>query len=644
MLSRLGTVKGKTKKSKQGVVLVTILFILAIALIFIMSALMLTTATRTRLYTRAEDNQARLTVTSAAESFYQALYMQEITDGQLQKLGGSKIRLVADGVPGMSAADPNNMTWAYITKETDNTIIINFETTIADQTECIQMVLDYTTPPASANNFAHMLNVSNGGNINHLAIGMQVGTAGSQSAWTRKDSSDNTLVFRGQDTNMYTDKGNNYYYSDVISTGSFSPINSQFYGDVVFWGENASFELSVTSGTPIGMNNNSVYFINNKNSITNNYEVVSATNDANGKNEWIKPGSTTDAKGTIVFYSETEKTVYFGIDQNNGQSENLTYIASGVTYSGNGAPGATGTKPKVGTMDGATLDEVNKYKNKNYLETIVKNGHDLLTGSGISAEYSWAKTSDTVPTVDANHSLGTNDLKGNTEKSLPAGTYVLSGVMGSDGSEPVIKLDVSSESYIFYVKSSFMIRGGYFLIEGAGPGSGNVYFILCQGANMVISTGNDDVADATNGSTLAGIVSANCYKSTPAAEGKSAYDYYRNYSNIDDSTVPHAYIYGMGLGGATYQLQFDSNQNAVCTALIGLYPDTATSKDDSPLRVWQDATCTFYGRITCASVSVNGSSTITVPYCPDPANESASKTPTEKYTDYKIYDFQYYTK
>ncbi len=71
MLKRF-TKSGK-KQNKSGVILVTILFILAVAFILIGSALIMTAKTRNRLYTFAEGGQARITCTAAAQLFENAL-------------------------------------------------------------------------------------------------------------------------------------------------------------------------------------------------------------------------------------------------------------------------------------------------------------------------------------------------------------------------------------------------------------------------------------------------------------------------------------------------------------------------------------------------------------------------------------------
>nr|HPJ82106.1 hypothetical protein [Saccharofermentans sp.] len=60
------------RKNKQGSMLILVLIIMVVGLILFTSAMMITTETRTRYYQNAKANQARLTVTSVAEAFYQA--------------------------------------------------------------------------------------------------------------------------------------------------------------------------------------------------------------------------------------------------------------------------------------------------------------------------------------------------------------------------------------------------------------------------------------------------------------------------------------------------------------------------------------------------------------------------------------------
>lgn len=625
MLERLKEINGKTKKSKQGVVLVTILFILAIALIFIASALMLTTATRTRLYTRAEDNQARLTVTSAAESFYQALYMQEITDAQLLGLGGSSIRLVNEAVPGMSASDDTNCTFAYFTKNADNTMVIDFKTRIGDQVECIKMVLDYNEPKGPAHNFAHMLNVSKGGVLNRIGIGMTTGSMGTgtdewrySAAWSRYNSDDNSLIFRGSTEPIGSTQEQNYFYSNVIATGPYSPIDSNFFGDLVFWGSTASYELSNVKGSPIQLKGGSVYFSGNTASITNNFKAAVPGNYANC-GEWFK------GDGNVVFYDEAAQTITFEKDQNHANnSATLKFNTSSNTTLAGAAP----TNKTAIASGNAYYDKAAKYKNKDYTEAVVgSSNNDLMTYAGIADEYKWAKN---VGSIKNTTSLANNAILKNGGP-LKTGDYTISGTMNT--STP-ITLDLSSGSYIFYITGPFTIEAGYFEIINAAGSENNVYFIICTGETFTIGHNNSD--------KLCGIISTNCYKDKPTEGGE--YAYYRSYGNIDPTSCPHAFIYSMGTGGTSMsQLRFDSNKHAVCNAYVGLYPSASNKADDGTLHLKGGGSCMFYGRVTCAGVDCEGGAILSLPYCPQPGSDRNSTKPQEKYSDFKIFDYQYYT-
>ncbi|MBQ1740003.1 MAG: hypothetical protein II108_07180, partial [Clostridiales bacterium] len=76
----------KKQGSKQGIILLTVVFILAMAIIFISACMLMTRATRDRMYWKAEQSQARLTVTSAAEAFYQALEVGDFKQSALETL------------------------------------------------------------------------------------------------------------------------------------------------------------------------------------------------------------------------------------------------------------------------------------------------------------------------------------------------------------------------------------------------------------------------------------------------------------------------------------------------------------------------------------------------------------------------------
>ena len=107
------------KSNKNGSMLIVVLMIMAVGLILITSAMMITGSTRQRYFDSSKSNQARLTVTSVAEAFYQAVYLQEITDEQLEALanGNAVLDFSVNGtsVPGASGAVDNMTTASFST-------------------------------------------------------------------------------------------------------------------------------------------------------------------------------------------------------------------------------------------------------------------------------------------------------------------------------------------------------------------------------------------------------------------------------------------------------------------------------------------------------------------------------------------------
>lgn len=138
----------KKQGSKQGVILLTVVFILAMAIIFIAACMVMTQATRNRLYWKAEQSQARLTVTSAAEAFYQALLVGDFKESALTKLAEQQatgIYITAQDssgryLPGMSLDSQNCTTLSLKRKDAQNSEIYAYlSTTIAGETEKVKI-------------------------------------------------------------------------------------------------------------------------------------------------------------------------------------------------------------------------------------------------------------------------------------------------------------------------------------------------------------------------------------------------------------------------------------------------------------------------------------------------------------------------
>ena len=267
MIKRLG----KTKKSKQGAILIVVVLILALAMIFIASALMLTQATRTRLYENAMSSQARLTVTAASEVFLEALEMQELTDLQLEDYikespagpheDSDKIKMLIDGVPGMSEADDNcTLLDLYCPEPTGDfrkdIVYADFTTTIGVQTENIRIVL---TPNKGVSTygmrFKNQIDIGGSTDTTNMHFTQGVGMTSDDIG----SPTDNVILIRGD---KHDTAGNQVYYSDIVYAGGgnsrFGVDTDHYYGRLIFL-QGSSFDPGVSS--VISHVHNDVYFL-----------------------------------------------------------------------------------------------------------------------------------------------------------------------------------------------------------------------------------------------------------------------------------------------------------------------------------------------------------------------------------------------
>ena len=274
----------KSKKSKKGAILVIVVLILALAMIFIASAMMLTQATRRRLYSRTMQSQARLTVTAASEVFLEALKTQEITDKQIddilavhssrESVETNKAKMLVDGVPGMSS-DPDNCTYIDIYKDdsyaTNKKIRIDFTTVIGNDRENIQIIMqDRKISPTYGGRFSNQIEI--GGNVANeelrftYGVGMvdpnyitQLNSANTKIAnksdWLYVD--DNTVLIRGNGS-LYETASSNACYSDlVLSNGTAYLGGDNTYNGRIVILDSAVFSIYSGSTTY----NGDMYFI-----------------------------------------------------------------------------------------------------------------------------------------------------------------------------------------------------------------------------------------------------------------------------------------------------------------------------------------------------------------------------------------------
>jgi len=236
---------GKRKNSKQGAILVIVVLILALAMIFIASAMMLTKATRTRLYDNTMQSQARLTVTAASEVFLEALETQEITDAQIDTLlsntpsrhtsNSDKIKMVVANMPGMSdsAAGDNNtyLDIYYPDSKNKDIVYADFTTVIGDEVENVRLILNVkNSEPSYGGNFKNQIDI--GGNVTTSQVRFSRGVGMVNPALG--DVNDNTILFRG---NSYEQTSDAIFYSDIVyADGAYSKFGggNYYYGNMIF--------------------------------------------------------------------------------------------------------------------------------------------------------------------------------------------------------------------------------------------------------------------------------------------------------------------------------------------------------------------------------------------------------------------------
>lgn len=263
MIKRLS----KSKRNKQGAILVLVVLILALAMIFIASAMMLTQATRTRLYENTMSSQARLTVTAAAEAFLEALQTQEITDKQMDAMltecstrqtdNSKKIKMVVNGVPGMSTA-PDNCTYLdiYYPDATNATkVYCDFTTVIGDQTENVRVILAVEDP--NTNNTGRFKNqIDIGGDVGAEQLRFTQGVGMTSAAKRAENITDNTILLRA---GAYEQASSSIVYSDVVyAPGSIATWGggNTFNGDMIFL--DGAYLSSYSSSTEF---NGDFYFV-----------------------------------------------------------------------------------------------------------------------------------------------------------------------------------------------------------------------------------------------------------------------------------------------------------------------------------------------------------------------------------------------
>lgn len=650
MLRHFSKKSSSGKQGKRGVILVTILFILAVAFIFITAAMLMTMGTRDRLYAKAENSQAKLTVTTVATTFLQSYNNQTLTEtaftnliNQAQtnpvRIGASAPAVGASaGIPGLTSAD-DNCTDLSVTKN-GNTYYLDFTTTIGTETASVRMTMNpkQSTPPTSS--FQHQLQLGSGGRMENVTVGCAIDP-------TDAYGNDNVVrydpvPFYGHDNNSLLSMGDStslggqahiastWYTNSPLSAGS----NMQVYADVIFFGRNAGINLNGLSGNSFHGNGTNLYFINdtldNPESILwYDNQRVDAGNISNFSynNEWIC-GFDQVALRNMQLYVELNQNIQGSAHFYTSDDANVTFGNADAESKWNELVG------NYATVEGACnayWDEVagngytdpadaNYPSNKTYGGFLSENNYDFLSLSPDSA-------GGTTPTFTANGTLN-------------PGIYVLGNSEFNIGAGNKVTCDLSLGRYIFYVQGDYTFKSGTLEFKDGDitDPDKTAFFVIGSNGSLRFEPYNP------NGHAT-GIVSTNCFTGGDVKR-----------ENIIQTTKPAIMVLGAGCStsgrcvpqsGSDHvtdgQIYYDGNGNeAVLTAYINLLPTTANSTAYGSMCGNRAGKCLiFYGRLYCNTVYGGNAGEVIMPYCPAPDDQVSSDF-VEYQPNYRCDGFAYF--
>lgn len=635
----------KKKGSKRGAILVTVVFILAFAIIFIAAAMSLTQMTRSRIYKEAESSQARLTVTSVAEAFYRAVKKCEFADEDIIKLckGNNYVSVQtsssAGKIPGLEdlgQVNANDCTTAHFTRrqtgsgatDDDYTYFVDFTTKIDDKVENVRAELSYTTPPTSTQSapFSTQIDLNTKFGKNNMEV---VGEG-------KENDPDNVFLVR---------KGSN------CDNASFSSVATMVYcdGEITFKDEVLkSNDIVFLQGAKLKAGD-SGHFSTTKSNVKNFFFFGSGT-------EPIATGSRGNFSGKdFNFYLCGRSNVSEWTD--GGTVVEIT--ANG--YKTNGDPVFTDT-----AKNKDFVDRVKKYAQYNAqyksggTNQFPTTSEFLSSASQISKNKLSSKTAPSSPTWSG--SLGSflkSKCYQKSQSYLPSGTYVFTSddsdtnMNHSDlnSDEPYVIVLEGGKAYQFWFKGnkSFNLFKVVFFVNDPKP-SYPVLFLLESGAT-VKWPGSGNSSNGKVGDN--GIFAVEGRKKDTA---KAAYDYVistRNSSlnkpcDFEKGTSGYSKYYNgknepcamvIGMGKNTFAL----DKNIIMEAFIGLFNDSYGSTPQSKFTFRNNDGGVFYGRVMTDGYDDCDSGSMKNPASPGSSALPAKDPPIKKLvTGFSLNSMKYY--
>lgn len=594
---------------KKGVILVTILFIVAVALIFITTSLMISISARQRVYSNAKSDQARLTVTSLAQSIWQAIYSQQLSDHELMGLanGNTLVQFTSADVPGMVSGSSSSATAYFYTIEADDAgnpakIGIECKCDIDGEVQYYTLVLKKNAGEGTPQPMFQMcVELGNPGMFNSFNCGIDAHRASSDTDRRHQyeyrlpsgETPDDNIIFLNGDATSNRDGSG--FYTRVIATGHCYLRNSVFTDDVFFVGQDAVFDFENTSSL---------------NAPDTGYETQRGNAYFWGVH---RPFATTEVNATTSM--PTFNNIYFDYRDVDDPASSIQLNTSTTGFTNDGGYTIDGT-PYLRGYNGAHPWGI---------------GGSVFYEAGGSGAYltpapsSWntfANNTDKVPDIDryltvddsqmdtvgevvdtygtlADHSSAIEITSATTAISTNANQYYIDGT----AIDHSINVDVSGGDVIVYVKSSFELKnGGCFYVTSAAGAEHNLVFILEGSSSISVHT--------SDASKITGFVDTRCFSGGYA------------YANIDQTTIPRIYVFSTYTGSTAMTLgDSATNGGVVCSAFLGFFPSSPRGSNGSALmlhNVNAGSGMVYYGRIACGSIpnSTDAGGNLNIPYCP----------------------------
>lgn len=611
--------------TKTGVILVTILFIVAMALIFVTTALMISIAGRQRIYTNTLDSQARLTAVSLAQTVWQAIVSQQINDTDLETLArgnggnGTVVVFKTNELPGMGLGDSESTAYFYVAQEANGTdplkIAIECKCEIDGVAQYYTLMLQKNqgegTPPAE---FDIGVNLGDGGSFNSCVIGFDVdyynktdANYNNQVSWRPTGgAADDNIIFLHNPT--FNENDNFGFYATTLTDGVLGFRDATFARDFYLLGENAGIDLAAmnqgvaatrrTNGSTGDRQYGNIYFYGTQTPFVSGAHAGPFSGSLNGQYTFRGINNLVFDIRRVPAHTEDGTAVpeqwigfdNFNVDITSQSMDHFSTVTGGIVYE-TGVTGFTNSTGHTAEVQATGWDSDAAAMYTNYITNYV----DKMD------------TIDKVINHYGSYEAGAANLDLTSVATVSAGNYLINSSMSIDNK--TITFDMSGDNILVFVDGATITLSNkaYFKITGSNPDA-KVLFFLKNGAKIVI---NDN----------SGIVDLRCF------DGDYTNFDYADLNQGKDHT-PRCIIYSLYTANGAhdnYPVYFGQNQHRILTAFLAFYPQSdpnGTGGCHLGMNNPGHDKILYYGRISAGGIDVPNGGFLYIPYCPGITGEA----------------------